>query len=131
MEELVVIANDRVGLLADISEALAKKSINIEGIDVQVAGKKSICRVMIKKADSPAARKEIEKMGFKVLSSEVLVLKLADKPGELSGVARRLADNGVNIKNVHLLGKSDGFTLCALETDKEKIARELLAGYLQ
>ena len=131
MRELVIVTNDRVGLLADISGALAKKNINIESVDVEVTGKKAVCRVLTLKKDYPKAKKELAKAGFKVLAFDVLVVKLADKPGELSGVARKLADKGINIKNVHLLAKTDGFTLCALEADDTKLARELLAGYLQ
>jgi hypothetical protein len=131
MKELVVVTNDRVGLLADISGVLAKHNINIEGIDVEVVGKKAVCRVLTVKEEASKAKAELEKADFKVLASDVLVLKLPDRPGELSGVARKLADSGVSIKNVHLLGKNEGHALCALEADKPKVARELLASYIE
>ncbi len=131
MKEFVIVTDDRVGLLADISGILARHNINIEGVSVDVAGKKAVCRVLMLKENATKAKKELGKAGFTVLSPDVLVVKLADRPGELSGVARKLADSGVNILNVHLLGKSDKKTLCAIEADKPKLARELLAEYMK
>ncbi len=130
MKEFVIVTNDRVGLLADLSGALAKRNINIEGVDVTVVGKKAVCRVLTRKKDEAVARAELEKIGFKVLDSDVLVVKLENKPGELSGIARKLADGGVNIKNVHLLGSSGEDILYALEVDKPSAARGLLDSYL-
>ena len=130
MKEFVIVTNDRVGLLADVSGALARRNINIEGIDVTVVGKKAVCRVLTRKKDESDARTELEKSGFKVLDSDVLVVKLVNKPGELSGVARKLADGGVNIKNVHLLGGASDGVLYALEVDKTSAARRLLGTYL-
>ncbi|MFH0817059.1 MAG: ACT domain-containing protein [Candidatus Micrarchaeota archaeon] len=130
MKEFVIVTNDRVGLLADISGALAKRSINIEGIDVTVIGKKAVCRVLTRKKDEADAKNELEKAGFKVLDSDVIVVKLANKPGELSNVARKLADSGVSINNAHLLGAHGEDILYALEVNKTTIARELLASYL-
>ena len=131
MKELVVVTNDRVGLLADISGVLAKHNINIEGVTVEVTGKKAVCRVLTVKEDATKAKHELERAGFKVLASDVLVVKLQDRPGELSGLARKLADSGVSIRNVHLLGKTNGHTLCALEADNPKAARSLLAKYME
>jgi hypothetical protein len=131
MKGFVVVSSDRVGLLADISGVLAKRSINIEGVDVEVVGKKAICRVLTKKKDEPEARSILQKAGFKVLDSDVLVVRLANKPGELSNVARKLADSGVSIKNVHLLGSLGENLLYVLEVDKTSVAKELLEGHLE
>ena len=131
MKELVVVTNDRVGLLADITGALAKKGINIEGIDVNATGKKAVCRVTVEKNDERTARAALSKAGFKVLDSDMLVVKIANRPGELSALARKLADRGISITNVHLLGKSGESVLCALEADNKKLAHELLGEYLE
>ncbi len=131
MKEFVVVTNDRVGLLADISGALAKKSINIEGVDVAVVGKKAVCRVITRKKHGAEAREALEKAGFKVLDSDVLIVRLANKPGELSNAARKLADSGVSIKNAHVLGSSGESILYALEVDKTAVARGLLADCLE
>ncbi len=131
MNELILVANDRVGLLADISEALAKKNINIESIDAEVTGKKAVCRIMTSTEEERDAKSELKKAGFTVMSADVLVLKLVNRPGQLSEVARILADNGVNVTNVHLLTKTDDFALCALSVNKKNIAKEVLSSYIQ
>jgi hypothetical protein len=130
MRELVIVANDRVGLLADITGALAKANINIEGVELSVVGKKSVCRILTKKDEFDKAKKALSKAKFKVLDSDVIVVKVEDKPGELSSLSRTLADSDVSITNVHLLGKSEGFAIFAIETSHTKIARGILSKYL-
>lgn len=131
MRELFVVADNRVGLLADISETLARKSINLEGIDVEATGTKALCRILTLERDEETAKKELEKAGFEVMASDILVIKLVNQPGKLSEIARTLADKGINIRNVHLLTKNDEFALCSLDVDKNQLARQLLADYLQ
>ncbi|MFH1448197.1 MAG: ACT domain-containing protein [Candidatus Micrarchaeota archaeon] len=131
MKELCIVTDDRVGLLADISETLGKKGINIESIDVEVTGNKAVCRILTSGKDEASAKRELERRGFKVLSSDILVIRLSNRPGELSGVARILADKGVNVTNVHLLTKTGEFVLCAMEVDDNSLASELLARYLE
>jgi hypothetical protein len=48
--------------------------------------------------DAAAARKAIEAAGLQVQEErDVLVLKLGDRPGELGGICRKIAQAGVNI----------------------------------
>lgn len=124
MKELTVIARDRVGLLADVSEALARSGVNISSLSVETAARTAVVRIVVEHPSD--GRKTLEKAGFKVADDEVVMLKLPDRPGELAKISRRLADNGVAIENVMLVSRENNETLLALKTSDYKKASKLL-----
>src|SRR3989338_3867628 len=126
MEGLTIIAPDKIGLLLDVTTILGKERINIESISLEVVGKKAIIRLIIEKASVRKAKESLERKGFNVVASDTFVVKLADRPGELAKVAKVLAENGVNIENVHIVDKQGRQTLCAIKVDKMDKAEKLL-----
>ncbi|VVB66374.1 Bifunctional uridylyltransferase/uridylyl-removing enzyme [Candidatus Gugararchaeum adminiculabundum] len=128
MKQLVVVCDDRVGLLAEISEMLATKGINIENCSAEVIGPKAVVRLVVK--DETEAKKILETNSFNVVSMEFLSVKLEDKPGQLSKIARLLADNGIQIENIHMMVRERGRGVYALKVDDKEKARELLKDYL-
>lgn len=85
---------DRPGINAAIGEALGRAGINIEG--TFGSGKHREIHVLVEDAES--ARRAIEEAGFQVSDErDVLVLDIEDRPGAWGEIARRLADQGVNI----------------------------------
>jgi len=128
MKQITIVAEDKVGLLADISYILGKARINIESIAVEVIGTKGIINLTLK--DDKRATQMLESNGYKVLSSEVLVVKVKDEPGELSGISKRLVDAGINVESLYLLSRHGGYSLDAIKVDNPKKAAKLLEGYL-
>lgn len=128
MRPITIVADDRIGLLADISYILGKAKINIEGVGVSVVGNKAI--IILSVVDAEKTGVVLTKNGYKVMESDVIVAKLEDKPGELGNITKKLADNSVNINNVHIISKDGKHTILALLVDKPKKARELLKDIL-
>ncbi|MDE1798631.1 MAG: ACT domain-containing protein [Candidatus Micrarchaeota archaeon] len=128
MKQLTIVSDDKVGLLADISYILGKSRINIEAISVGVAGGKAIINLTIK--DDARASQLLGASGYQVFASDVLVIKIPDTPGELARISKLLADEGINIENVHILAKGEGFVLDSIKVDKGAKASKLLAPYL-
>ncbi|MDD5023030.1 MAG: hypothetical protein PHU63_02575 [Candidatus ainarchaeum sp.] len=128
MKNITVVSEDRIGLLSDITYILGKSKINIEGVDVVIIGGKAIINLTIK--DAEKATQALTLNGYKVMESNVLILKLEDKPGELARVTKLLSDSEVDIQNVHILSKDKKQTIIALVVDKGKKAKSLLQEYL-
>jgi hypothetical protein len=128
MKQMTIITEDRVGVIADISYILGKAKINIEAISAEVYGGKGVINLMVK--DEEKATQLLTANGYKVLESELLVIKLKDEPGELSKVTSLLKKAKVNIKNLYLLAKGEGIVIDALSVDKPKKAKKLLKDYL-
>ena len=103
-KDLVVVLEDRLGTLADMGEALGNANINIEGICAVTFKGGAAVHILVE--DSAAAKKALEEKGIKVSSErEVLVLDIEDRPGALGEIARKLADNDVNIELAYLASK--------------------------
>lgn|SRR3989344_4192923 len=130
MDSLTIIAPDRIGLLLEITEALGRERINIDSISLEVVGKKAVVRLIIDTKRIADAKGIFEKKGFHAVESDTFILKLTDKPGELSKVAKVLAESGVSVENVHIVDKQGKQTLCAIRVDNPAKAEKLLKEYL-
>jgi hypothetical protein len=128
MKSITIVADDKVGLLADISYILGKAKVNIDALNVDVVANKAF--IVLTVPDAEKARSVLEASGYKVTESNMVVLKLSDQPGELSKITSTLAKQHVNIENVLTLSRDGKDTVLAVMVDKPKKASELLKEYL-
>jgi hypothetical protein len=128
MEQLTIIVDDRVGLLADISYLLGKSNINIISVQVISIGGKAILSFLVK--NRKKAIEILKSAGYKVLEYAVLVIKLEDKPGQLAALSSLLVKENINILNLYFISKEKGFSILALRVDKIQKAKKLLSNYL-
>ncbi|MCX8195105.1 MAG: ACT domain-containing protein [Candidatus Micrarchaeota archaeon] len=129
MEELTIVVDDKVGTLADITYILGKSKINIESISAASIGGKAVLVLLVK--DAAKAGSLLEKNGFKVLESKVLIVRLKDEPGQMAMMTGKLAKAGINILSLYYVAKEKGVALVAVHTDKPAKAKRLLAPLLK
>ena len=125
VKELTVVAPDRIGLLADISEALGQNSINIESISVGTTNDTAIIRLTT--TEKKGAHKILQEAGFSALTSEKMLVRLKDRPGELARVSRTLANENINIENIDVIAERNGEKIVAIRTDNNTRAKKLLS----
>jgi hypothetical protein len=131
MKELTIVEKDRMGLLADVSATLGKAGVNIQTIFVDVTrSKQAIIHVVLKQRVAVKATKALRKAGFKVMGSDILVLRLRNRPGELSKACRILSDNGINVTNAFSISRKGEEGIDAISTTDNAAARKLLNNYL-
>lgn len=100
-KNLTVILEDRPGTLADLGETLGKAGINIDGVCGIPCEGKGVIQILVE--DGEGARKALEDAGIAVQEvRDVLVLDIADRPGELGKTCRKIANAGVNINLTYL-----------------------------
>ena len=128
IKQITVVAEDKVGLLADISYILGKARVNIEAISAEVQGGKSVINLVV--SDEKKAEMILKSNGYHVLSGEMIVVKVKDAPGALSDISKKLQKAKVNIESIYLLTRGEGYSLDALMVDKPKKAKKVLAEYL-
>ena len=105
MKDLKVELEDRPGTLADLGEFLGKAGINIDGICGFSCEGKGVVHILVE--DAPSAHKALKEEGLEVKKErEVLVLDVSDRPGELGGICRRIANAGVNIDLIYAATKT-------------------------
>lgn len=124
MKTITVVADDKVGLLADISYILAKSKINIESVTVDVVASKAIISLSL--SDIPKGKAVLESANYKVEEANAVVIKLPDNPGELSKITEMLAKDGISIQGLHTLSKDGKTTIVAILVDKPRRTNTLL-----
>lgn len=128
MKEISVIVDNHAGMLADLSEALAERNINIESIDGEAAESRGIIRLTVDKYDE--ALSALRDSGFQAISEDALLIRLKDESGALARAAARFKDAGINIRSLRILRREGGFALVTLVTENNDAARELIGDVL-
>ena len=124
MTRIVIMANNEVGVIADISRALADATINIETISAKALGEKGV--ITLTTNDDDASLRVLTDAGFKASADDSLMLSLHDEPGALARVAERFKEAGINIQSLHILDRREGHTTIAVSTDDRAKAESLV-----
>ena len=113
-ERILIMVDNQVGVLAGITSVLASADINVESMNAHTAGEKGAIAMTV--SDTDHALAVLNQAGYKAVSDDSVVVRLQDEPGALAGLADRLKQAGVNIQNLHILTRQDGYALIALTT---------------
>lgn len=124
MKQISVIVPNKVGVLADILEILGSRGINLLSLVGETIGDKGIIRLITSDPDS--AFKALEEKHYPVAASEVIRIKVRERPGELAKVTRLLAREKINIECVYLISRGEYESELALKVDKADEAKEAL-----
>lgn len=128
MKEIVVVTQNRPGLLADISETLAAKGINIETIDAEEVHETAIIQLTVDRYND--ALHSLQDAGLKAVTEDALLIRLKDEPGALAKVARRFKDANIDLRSVRFIRRRQGDAFVALATDRTEEAMDLVREYL-
>jgi len=128
MKSITVVADDKVGLLAEISYVLAKSNINIESLDFDVVGKKAVVALSV--GNPVLAKSALSSAGYQVAEENCIMIKLSDKPGEFNRVASMLSHEGINIEKVHMITREAKRAILSLVVDDAENATRILRDYL-
>ena len=121
---IIVMAKNEVGVIADISKALADEGINIETISAEGLCEKGVITLTTDAYDD--ALRVLTHAGFKTVSDESLVIRLPDEPGALAKIAERFKNAGVNIQSLHIIDRRNGHALVALSADDRAKAETIV-----
>ena len=97
--EILFRAPTHVGLLADVTEALHKAEVNITAIGAYDKG--GMGEVLLLTSNNRLAGDALGALGGELSLVPVVVAEVPNQPGELAVIARRLADAGINIAQIH------------------------------
>ena len=100
--DLTLYLDDQPGELARVGDVLGKAGTNIAGLcAVTTGGGQAEVHILV--TDSTAAFEALESAGITIAAEqEVMVLEIADRPGALGEVARKLGDAKVNLTTAYL-----------------------------
>ena len=110
-KDLVIIPEDHPGVLAQLGEVLGGAGINIEAISAFTGKGKGIVHLLVDEAEE--ATQLLADAGIEVKAARrVVVVPVADEPGELGTTCRQLADAGINIEQAYIAVKNRLVIVC-------------------
>ncbi len=128
MKQITIVTRGHVGLMAEIAEVLTRQDVNIESIDAESIGGRSIVVMVVDRYDD--ALLALRDAGYDAVSEDAIVIKIADEPGGLARIAKRFADAQIEIRSVRYLSRVPGFALIAIATERTDEALELVKDVL-
>lgn len=128
MKSITVIADDRVGLLADVSYVLGKSNLGIEGLTVEVIGGKAI--VSLETKDVNKAKEILESNGFKTTKANSIVIKVSNHLRAIGEINEMLEGERIKVKDFSMLSSDSQDGIFALLVDKPRKASRMLNDFI-
>jgi len=124
MKTLNIIHEDHPGLLAELTALLDREGITVTDFTGNSVGNTAVISLSIVR-DKDAFR-ILSDAGYRVVASEHLLVRLQKHPGALALLSRRLAEQGVNVRGMHIVNRDEDTAVVALETIDHEKARKVL-----
>lgn len=124
VEELFIKAPTKVGLLAEVTEALAEEGVDIRAIGAYDKG--DYGEFMLLTGDNAVAERVLTDLGATVKHNKVVLVSLEQRAGQLQWVARTLANAGVNVEWIYATtGDGEHTNVVVRTSDTERAAQVL------
>lgn len=128
MKEIVIVTQNRAGLLADIAEILARKNINIEMFDAEEVHDTAVIELTVDRYDE--ALQSLRDAGFDAVTEDAFLIRLKDEPGALARVAKRFKDANIDLRSVRIVRRLKDSAIVAVATARTEEAKALVREYL-
>jgi len=114
---------NRVGLLSEITAAVAKAKVNLNAICAYAIENDAFLNLI---TDGNAkAKKALAPLGFGIEEKDVIQVELPNRPGELQKVAQKIAEAGVDIDFMYAT-TAGGKATCVFETADDQKAMKVI-----
>ena len=125
-KQLSVFMPNRPGVLAQTCSILSENGVNIMALAVHDTVDNAVVRFLV---DQPTkALLLLEREELYVLEQEVVVIEIANRPGELTRIAQVLAEADINIAYAYCTATANQEYGClVLKTDQPERALEILS----
>jgi hypothetical protein len=129
MKQLSIISENRIGVVTEITEALAAADVNIESIDAETIGEHIVVVLNVNKYD--AALQAVHQLkNMRIITEDAILVKLNDEPGALARIARRFTDAGIELRSIRFMERNSEYSLVAISTERTANALALVADVL-
>lgn len=124
MKQIIVLTDNRPGIIAEICESLAAENINVESMDAETYQNTGVIIITVDKYDE--ALQVLRDGLFQAVSEESILIRLDDKPGALAQIAKRFKDADINLKSLRILKRDGAKAIVALIADDFSKAENLV-----
>ena len=129
MKQLSIITKNRLGVVTEITEALAAAGINIESLDAELADESVVVVLTVDQYDQALlAIHQLDDM--RIVTEDSILVKIANEPGALAMIARRFTDAGIGLRSIRFIQRNENYGLVAISTERTENALALVADVL-
>lgn len=123
--ELTARLENKPGRLAKVCAALAKEKINLRALSVMDTDERSVLRMVVDQLEP--TRKVLTSLGVESDVRDVLAVEMENRPGTLTRILERLAEEHINIEYVYVsAATAPGRSLGIFHTSNPKRAIQVL-----
>ncbi len=124
-KQLSIFLENKVGRLAEVTGVLGERGINIRALSLADTSDFGVLRLIVD--DPTKAQEALKEEGYTVSTTEVIAVKVPDKPGGLGRVLRSFIGLGVNIEYMYAFaGKNGDNAVVVLRVDDPERAIPVL-----
>jgi len=121
IKELSIFVQNQKGKLSIISRIMSENNISIKGFSVDDTGEGyGIFRIVVDYWEK--GEEILKKNNFTVSVTDILAVKIEDKPGSLYKILKILSDKKINLEYTYLLANS----IIGIKLDNEPLAIQVL-----
>ena len=128
MKKILIVGDNRPGVLSEITDALERVGANIETLTGRTIGDFCVATLTVDKYDD--ALRALSETHLQAITEDALLIRLPDRPGSLAQIAKRFSDASINVGSIHILRRSGGVSLVALSAASMQEATGLLKDVL-
>ena len=125
MKDFSIQLSHRPGGLADVTNALSLAGVNFRSVAAMSFGSEALVRLIPDDVD--ATRNVLRDKNIHFEENEVTIVLLENKAGELTEVAAKLSEAGLNLEAIYVVGLEDDLIELAIVADNGKKAKRVLA----
>ena len=125
IQQLTVFVENRRGCLAQITDLLAKNNIDMRALSIADTQDFGILRLIV--SDSEKAKTVLQEANILVQITDVIGVRLSDRPGELSAALGALDRAGINVEYLYaFLTRTEQNAYVVLRVEDNEIAASVL-----
>ena len=128
VKQLSVFIENREGRLEQVTETLSLAGINILALSMADTLEFGMLRMIV--SDHDRALRAVQEKGFSARLTDVLAVRMEDKPGQLHCIAHILGNAGINVEYMYSMATSDRLAIIVKTSDQEKAVKALTEGGL-
>jgi hypothetical protein len=124
MRDFAIHLTHRPGELGRVANALSLKGVNIKSLAAMTVGNQALLRLIAD--DVEACRAALRENNIRFDESEMVTVLLENRAGEVAATADKLANAGLNLEAVYVIGLDGDLVELAFAVDDVKKARKAL-----
>ncbi|MGB4661462.1 MAG: amino acid-binding protein [Mobilitalea sp.] len=124
IKQLSVFIENRKGRLEEVTEVLKNKNINIASFSLADTAEYGLLRMIVSEPEE--AKKTLTEEGFSAKLTDVLAVKIAQRPGTLHEVLKKFADEGISVEYMYTLATAGKDTSIIMKMSNLEAALKLL-----